>query len=54
MSAAAEEQPAESEDDGLNQLLDKVLGSDDEFEEEEEDEEGPSDADLEAVEEEEN
>ncbi|MBQ4191519.1 MAG: DNA-directed RNA polymerase subunit omega [Clostridiales bacterium] len=53
MAQAAEEQPAESEDAGLDKLLDSVLGSDDEFEDAE-DEEGPSDEDLEAVEEEEN
>ena len=53
MAQATEEQPAESEDDGLNKLLDSVLGSEDEFEDAE-DEEGPSDEDLEAVEEEEN
>ena len=53
MAQAAEEQPAESEDAGLDKLLDSVLGSDDEFEDAE-DEEGPSDEDLDAVEEEEN
>ncbi|MCR5614948.1 MAG: DNA-directed RNA polymerase subunit omega [Saccharofermentans sp.] len=53
MAQAAEEQPAESEDAGLDKLLDSVLGSDDGFEDAE-DEEGPSDEDLEAVEEEEN
>ena len=53
MAQAAEEQPAESEDAGLDKLLDSVLGSDDEFEDAE-DEEGPSYEDLEAVEEEEN
>ena len=52
-AATAEEQPEESADDGLNQLLDKVLGDD--FEEVEEDEEeGPSDEDLMNVEEEDN
>ena len=54
MAQATEEQPAESEDAGLDKLLDSVLGSDEEFEDVEEDEEGPSDEDLEAVEEEEN
>ena len=52
-AAAAEEQPAESEDAGLAKLLDSVLGSDEEFEDADE-EEGPSDEELEAVEEEEN
>ena len=52
-AAASEEQPEESADDGLNQLLDKVLGDD--FEEADEDEEeGPSDEDLMSVEEEDN